>query len=70
MTVAGAPLGPGELLVLGDPNRYNTRMVDQWIALGKAESAAALQSVLGRTMGLPWVNTVAADRHGNALFAD
>jgi acyl-homoserine-lactone acylase len=70
MAVAGVPLGAGGMLVLGDPNRYNTRLIDQWIAMGKAESAPALQAALARTMGLPWVNTVAADRHGNALFAD
>jgi acyl-homoserine-lactone acylase len=70
MTVANVPLGTGGMLVLGDPNRYNTRLIDQWIAMGKADSALALQAALGRTMGLPWVNTVAADRHGNAVFAD
>jgi acyl-homoserine-lactone acylase len=70
MAVAGVPLGAGGMLVLGDPNRYNTRPVEQWIAMGKAESVPALQAVLARTMGLPWVNTVAADRHGNAFFGD
>lgn len=70
IAVADVPLGAGGVLVLGDPNRYNTRPVEQWIAMGKAESVPALQAVLARTMGLPWVNTVAADRHGNAFFGD
>jgi acyl-homoserine-lactone acylase len=70
MALAGLPLGAGGVLVLGDPNRYNTRPVEQWIAMGKAESVPALQAMLARTMGLPWVNTVAADRHGNAFFGD
>jgi acyl-homoserine-lactone acylase len=69
MAVAGVPLGGDGMLVLGDPNRDNTRLIDQWIAIGKADSAAALQAAQGR-MGLPWVNTIAADRHGNALYAD
>ncbi len=70
MAVASLPLDAGGMLVLGDPNRYNTRLIDQWIAMGKADSAPALQAALARTMGLAWVNTVAADRHGNAIFAD
>jgi acyl-homoserine-lactone acylase len=70
MAVAGVSLGAGGMLVLGDPNRYNTRPIEQWIAMGKAESVPGLQAALARTMGLPWVNTVAADRHGDALYAD
>ena len=23
-----------------------------------------------RNLGMPWVNTIAADRHGNAMYAD
>ena len=69
MAAPGVPLGGDGILVLGDPNRHNTRPVEQWIAMGKAESTATLQAALGR-MGLPWVNTIAADRHGNALYAD
>jgi acyl-homoserine-lactone acylase len=69
MAVPGLPLGSDAMLVLGDPNRQNTRLVEQWIAIGKAKNIAGLRTALGR-MGLPWVNTVAADRHGDTLFAD
>ncbi|WP_165390787.1 penicillin acylase family protein [Pseudoduganella lutea] len=69
MAAAGLPLGENAMLVLGDPNRHNTRLIEQWIAMGKADGAPALQTAMGR-MGLPWVNTIAADRHGNALFVD
>lgn len=70
MIVPGLPIDAGGVLVLGDPNRYNTRLLDQWIALGQADSVPSLQAALGRVMGLPWVNTVAADRHGATLYAD
>ncbi|TWI39935.1 acyl-homoserine-lactone acylase [Pseudoduganella flava] len=70
MAMPGIPLGPDDILVLADPNRDNTRLIDQWIAMGKSDSVQALQASLARVMGLPWVNTVAADRHGNTLFAD
>lgn len=69
MAAGGSPPGGDGILVLGDPNRHNTRLVDLWIAMGKADSVATLQAAL-RRMGLPWVNTIAADRHGDALYAD
>ena len=56
--------------VLADPNRNNTRMLEQWLGIGKAGSVQALKASLDQVVGLPWVNTVAADRAGNALFAD
>jgi acyl-homoserine-lactone acylase len=56
--------------VLGDPNRGNTRMVEQWLGIGTATSVQTLKSSLDTVVGLPWVNTIAADRAGNALYAD
>jgi acyl-homoserine-lactone acylase len=65
-----APPGAGGLLVLGDANRNNTRLLQQWLAMGKADSVPALKAQLDRIIGLPWINTVAADRFGQTLFAD
>ena len=56
--------------VLADPNRNNTRMIEQWLGIGKASSVQSLKASLDAVIGLPWVNTVAADRAGNALYAD
>lgn len=56
--------------VLADPNRNNTRMLEQWLGIGKANNVGALKAALDKTVGLPWVNTLAADRDGNVLFAD
>lgn len=56
--------------VLADPNRANTRMLEQWLGIGTATSVQALKASLDTVVGLPWVNTVAADRAGNALYAD
>lgn len=57
-------------VVLADPNRNNTRMLDQWIGIGQSNNVTALKKALDTTIGLPWVNTVAADRDGNTLYAD
>ncbi len=67
---AGVVWNTTEATVLGDPNRTNTRMLEQWIAIGRAGSATELKAALDKYAGLPWVNTVAADRAGNALYAD
>jgi len=56
--------------VLADPNRNNTRMLEQWLAIGTSTSAQSLKAALDRVAGLPWVNTLAADRDGNVLYAD
>lgn len=56
--------------VLADPNRGNTRMLEQWLGIGTAASVRALKDSLDKVVGLPWVNTIAADREGNTLYAD
>ncbi|MTV56357.1 hypothetical protein GM672_26900 [Massilia buxea] len=70
MAAPGIPIGSDDVLVFADPSRNNTRSIEQWIAMGKADSVPRLQAELGRVLGLPWVNTIAADRDGNALFMD
>jgi acyl-homoserine-lactone acylase len=56
--------------VLADPNRNNTRLLDQWIGIGTAHSVHEIKASLDKVVGLPWVNTIAADRHGDTLYAD
>jgi acyl-homoserine-lactone acylase len=55
---------------LGDPNRNNTRLLEQWLEVGQASSVQSMRDVLSTTVGLPWINTVAADRAGNAMYID
>ena len=67
---AGLAWTTGAVHVLADPNRNNTRMLDQWIGLGSSASVQDVKASLDKVVGLPWVNTIAADRAGNTLFAD
>jgi acyl-homoserine-lactone acylase len=53
-----------------DANAANARTIDQWLQLAQATSVSDVQLALRRVNGLPWVNTVAADRQGNAFYAD
>lgn len=56
--------------VLFDPNRGNTRLMDQWLGIGMSGSVKAIQKSLADVVGLAWVNTIAADRSGDTLYAD
>lgn len=67
---AGSGWTDREVTVLVDPNRNNTRLLEQWLGIGRASSVRALKHTLDTVVGLPWVNTIAADRHGDTLFAD
>ena len=52
-----------------DANAGNTRFTGTWLAIARATGVEDIRSAL-RTLGTPWVNTIAADRAGNALYAD
>jgi acyl-homoserine-lactone acylase len=55
---------------LADANRGNQREDDTWLAMARAHSVGELRVAIARTTGLAWVNTIAADRHGEVLYAD
>lgn len=67
---AGLTWSSSTVYVLADPNRNNTRLMEQWIGIGSARTVAELKASLDRTIGLPWVNTIAVDRDGQTLYAD
>lgn len=48
----------------------NTRALDQWLAIDRSRDVASLHQALLTWHGTPWVNTIAADRAGNAFYAD
>ncbi|PQM28186.1 acylase [Sphingopyxis lindanitolerans] len=53
---------------LGDANADNNRMIEMWHAMDSAPTLAVLASRVQSVLGLPWVNTIAADRDGRALY--
>ncbi len=52
-----------------DANTLNMRSAGTWMRMAQARNVAELRDALG-DQGMPWVNTIAADRDGNALYAD
>jgi acyl-homoserine-lactone acylase len=55
---------------LFDANAGNLRIISHFFDVDKAQSVARLLTILKNDEGLPWVNTIAADRSGHALYAD
>ncbi|WP_410621867.1 penicillin acylase family protein [Amycolatopsis sp. cmx-8-4] len=53
-----------------DANATNLRGLNTWFELDQARSTADITRALSRTQGVPWVNTIATDRAGHALYSD
>lgn len=54
---------------LKDANTGNARALDTVLGFGRATNVAAMRQAL-TNLGVPWVNTLAVDRQGNAMYAD
>lgn len=67
---SGLPWSTTLAYALRDANQGNMRAGDAALGIARARSVRQIRGVLGRTMGIPYVNTIAADRAGDALFAD
>lgn len=67
---SGVSWNKGMAFAIRDANRANPRAIDTWLAIGKAKNVAEIKAAVSATLGIPWVNTIASDRHGDALHAD
>ncbi|MEM7436787.1 MAG: penicillin acylase family protein [Myxococcota bacterium] len=65
----GWPTVTGTVFALRDANLDNSRVLDQFKDMGQSRSVDELEDAV-RSLGLPWVNTIAADREGEALYGD
>ncbi len=52
-----------------DANTLNVRSAEAWMGMAQARNVAELRAAMGN-QGMPWINTIAADRDGNAMYAD
>lgn len=52
-----------------DANLGNVRATDSALGFGRARNVQELRDAM-KNIGTPWVNTLAADRQGNVLYAD
>ncbi len=47
----------------------NVRSAQSWMQMALARNVGELRAAMGN-QGMPWINTIAADREGNAMYAD
>jgi acyl-homoserine-lactone acylase len=71
-SIEGVPLPwtASTAFAFGDVNAQNFRVFNHFIDTDRAQSAAQELDILERYEGIPWVNTIVADRDGHALYAD
>jgi len=70
--IATGPATPWNTKVayaIRDANVSNTRNIATYDALNTAESIDDIEAAISM-QGVPWTNTIAADRHGTAFYAD
>jgi acyl-homoserine-lactone acylase len=53
-----------------DVNAGNQRALGTWVKIARARNVQEIRSAVETSLAIPWVNTIAADRHGDALHAD
>ncbi len=53
---------------LRDANLENTRVLRQWYQINRADSLVTLKGSIEQLQGIPWVNTLAVDQAGKALY--
>lgn len=61
---------PLSFWAIRDANAEHLRTIDSFVSMGQARTVHDLLRRQDRGGGIPWVNTIAADRRGNALYAD
>ncbi|MEA2404524.1 MAG: acyl-homoserine-lactone acylase, partial [Thermoleophilaceae bacterium] len=72
-SILGLPLFPwtaSQAYAMGDANAGNFRYLNHFFETDRARSTDELLTVLRRNQGIPWVNTIASDSRGRALYAD
>ncbi|GAB3768772.1 acyl-homoserine-lactone acylase [Nocardioides ginsengisegetis] len=64
------PWSATSVWAIRDANGEQLRTIDTFLDMGKARNVRDLIRRQDAGGGMPWVNTTAADRFGNALYAD
>jgi acyl-homoserine-lactone acylase len=64
------PWTPVAAFALGDANSGNFRYLNHFFFTDQAQSVKQLDKIERKYLGIPWVNTIAADSTGKAYYAD
>jgi acyl-homoserine-lactone acylase len=72
-SILGLPVFPWTFeraYAMGDVNAGNFRYLNHFFETNRAQSVRQLDAIERKYQGIPWVNTIAADRKGEAYYAD
>ena len=64
------PWSVASVWAIRDANAEHLRTIDTFLQMAKARNVRDLLRKQDRAAGMPWVNTTAADRNGDVLYAD
>jgi acyl-homoserine-lactone acylase len=67
--LGGWPTLNDTVFAFNDANKENLRGLETWIKFGQAKNMDDILEAT-KTIGIPWVNTIAADRNGEGLYSD
>jgi acyl-homoserine-lactone acylase len=72
LVIPGAGLGwsTARAYAFGDANIDNNRVLRSWLDISKSGTVRQARDTMVRNLGIPWVNTVAADSTGEVMYAD
>ena len=70
--IEGGPLiwSAGVAFTFRDANFDNEVFIDQFLAMNRAKDIASFKKAYSDFNGVPWVNTMYADKEGNAFYVD
>jgi acyl-homoserine-lactone acylase len=63
------PWTDGSGFAIGDVNATNFRYLNHFLDNNRAQSVAEYDEIQRRYQGIPWVNSLAADRKGNSYYS-
>ncbi len=66
----GAVWNAEKAFALRDANAGNQRSLATWVDIGRARNVGDVRRAVEASLAIPWVNTIVADRDGNAMLAD
>jgi len=72
-SILGLPLFPWtpiQAYAIADVNATNFRYLNHFFEVNRAKNTDEVKQILQRNLGIPWVNTIASDSRGRALYAD
>ncbi len=70
MPAAGANWTKAAAFTMRDANAGNQRGLAAWVRIARSRNVADVRAAVSETLGIPWVNTIVADRNGDAMHAD